>query len=67
VCLPGGIRVNVGRRDVGAAASHTTGASALDDEAWCDYVEKNLGLAVRAHLAPGPAMVEGLRFPSVVR
>ena len=29
---------------------------ALDDEAWCDYTEKTLGLDVRAHLAPGPAL-----------
>ena len=29
---------------------------ALDDEAWCDYTHKTLGLDVRAHLAPGPAL-----------
>ncbi|HYT68274.1 MAG TPA: SDR family oxidoreductase [Vicinamibacterales bacterium] len=30
---------------------------ALDDDAWCDFMEKNLGLPVRAHLAPRPASV----------
>jgi NAD(P)-dependent dehydrogenase (short-subunit alcohol dehydrogenase family) len=25
---------------------------ALDDDAWCDFVEKNMGLKVRQHLAP---------------
>ena len=25
--------------------------AALDDDAWCDFIEKNLGLAVRRHLA----------------
>jgi hypothetical protein len=25
---------------------------ALDDEAWCEFMHKNLGLDVRPHLAP---------------
>jgi hypothetical protein len=29
---------------------------ALDDEAWCSYIETNLGLSVRPHLTPGPVL-----------
>jgi len=29
---------------------------ALDDEAWCRHIESTLGLDVRPHLAPGPAL-----------
>jgi NAD(P)-dependent dehydrogenase (short-subunit alcohol dehydrogenase family) len=29
---------------------------ALGDDEWCDYMEKNLGLGVRPHLTPGPAI-----------
>jgi NAD(P)-dependent dehydrogenase (short-subunit alcohol dehydrogenase family) len=33
-----------------------TALAALDDDEWCRYVETTLGLAVRSHLAPGPAL-----------
>jgi len=30
---------------------------ALDDEAWCSYIERNLGLNVRPHLTPAPLLI----------